>query len=66
MSTQIKSNPNRPYDPSAVSIVPKPSGYRDNVRYRPREHGMGYGRSSGYARERQYAQTPNASLFRCA
>lgn len=49
-----------------ASIIPVPSGYKDNVRYRQRTAGTGYGRSSGYARGRQYAQTGDGALFRCS
>jgi hypothetical protein len=34
------------------------------LRGMPREFGIGYGRSSGYARVRSYIDTPMA-LFRC-
>lgn len=49
-----------------VSTVPVPSGYLDNLRYREREVGTGYGRSSGYARNRRYAGRGDEPLFRCA
>ena len=48
-----------------TSIVPVPSGYKDNLRYRQRTAGTGYGRSSGYARGRQYAQGGDSAIFRC-
>lgn len=35
-----------------------------NDRYRPRNLGIGYGKSSGYASARQYALTSNISLVR--
>jgi hypothetical protein len=46
------------------SRVPVPSGYKDTVRYRKREAGMGYGQSSGYARKRRYAEDEAKDLFR--
>lgn len=49
-----------------VSTVPVPSGYLDNHRYRERDIGTGYGRSSGYARNRRYANRDDTPLFRCA
>ncbi len=33
--------------------------------YRPREMGVGYGRSSGYASDRHYADLSVPPLFRC-
>lgn len=66
MSTTPSTVRNRPPEVDAASIVPKPSGYRDNLRYKPRENGTGYGRSSGYARDRQYADNPDVNLFRCS
>lgn len=48
------------------SRVPVPSGYLDQPRYREREAGTGYGRSSGYARNRRYADRDDKTLFRCA
>lgn len=48
-----------------VSTVPVPSGYMDNERYRQRDVGTGYGRSSGYARNRRYANDQVKNLFRC-
>lgn len=33
--------------------------------YRPREMGVGYGRSSGYASDRHYADLSAPQLFRC-
>lgn len=47
-----------------VSRVPVPTGYRDEQRYRQRVTGTGYGRSSGYARNRQYVSGQNIDLFR--
>ena len=35
-----------------------------NNRYRPRATGIGYGKSSGYAANRQYANTAAVSLVR--
>ncbi|HWS41017.1 MAG TPA: hypothetical protein VN247_06990 [Arenimonas sp.] len=35
-----------------------------NDRYRPRNLGIGYGKSSGYASVRKYASTSNISLVR--
>ena len=35
-----------------------------NDRYRPRDTGIGYGKSSGYAANRQYANTAAVSLVR--
>ena len=35
-----------------------------NNRYRPRNIGIGYGKSSGYASARQYASASNISLVR--
>ncbi len=58
------TNPPRPAQ--EPSNVPVPSGYLDNQRYRDREVGTGYGRSSGYARNRRYAQGDDKPLFRCA
>lgn len=46
------------------SQVPVPSGYKDTIRYRKRETGMGYGQSSGYARKRRYAEGEANELFR--
>jgi hypothetical protein len=64
-STATKTLP--PIEPGpAPSIVPRPSGYRDGERYKQRVAGTGYGNSSGYARERQYADNPNVNLFRCS
>lgn len=46
-----------------VSRVPVPSGYKDGVRYRQRVAGTGYGRSSGYARDRTYAESQSEKIF---
>ena len=46
-----------------ASRVPVPSGYKDGVRYRQRVAGTGYGRSSGYARERTYADSSDGKIF---
>ncbi|HWR95948.1 MAG TPA: hypothetical protein VN248_04385 [Arenimonas sp.] len=35
-----------------------------NDRYRPRDLGIGYGKSSGYASNRRYANTAAVSLVR--
>ena len=35
-----------------------------NDRYRPRDLGIGYGKSSGYASKRRYANTATVSLVR--
>ena len=35
-------------------------------RYRERDFGIGYGRSSGYATPRRYAASDARALFRCA
>lgn len=35
-----------------------------NDRYRPRDLGIGYGKSSGYAANRRYANTAAVSLVR--
>ena len=45
------------------SRVPVPSGYKDGVRYRERVAGTGYGRSSGYARKRTYAESETGKIF---
>ena len=45
------------------SRVPVPSGYKDGVRYRERVAGTGYGRSSGYARKRTYAESEGGKIF---
>lgn len=68
MSTlSTPSNTPSPIEPGpAPSIVPRPSGYRDGERYKQRVAGTGYGSSSGYARDRQYADNPNVNLFRCS
>lgn len=59
------SNRKPPAEPETTATqVPKPSGYRDGVRYRERDYGTGYGRSSGYARD-GYANSSNNTLFRC-
>ena len=44
--------------------VPAPSGYRDGER-RERDLGVGYGKSSGYARKHRYAARSDRTLFRC-
>ena len=36
-----------------------------NNRYRERDFGIGYGRSSGYASDRSYTGRSASSLFRC-
>lgn len=38
---------------------------RLTARYQPRQAGTGYGRSSGYASPRQYAQASAQPLLRC-
>lgn len=66
MTTQTTSPSTRTTaDPTARSMIPVPSGYKDNLRYQQRTPGTGYGRSSGYARGRQYAQHGDGTLFRC-
>jgi hypothetical protein len=45
------------------SRVPVPSGYKDSIRYRERSAGTGYGRSSGYARNRTYAEPETGKIF---
>lgn len=61
-----RKNDNHENTREHTSTVPVPSGYKDNLRYRQRTAGMGYGRSSGYARSRQYAQDGDGALFRCS
>ena len=47
-------------NPPAVSLPLPP-----RQAYRPREMGVGYGRSSGYASDRHYADLSAPQLFRC-
>jgi hypothetical protein len=49
-----------------ASTAPKPDNapVQLNNRYRPRATGIGYGKSSGYAANRQYANTAAVSLVR--
>lgn len=50
-------------DDVVVAAVPQPSGYRDGER-RERDMGVGYGNSSGYARNRRYAAKIDHDRFR--
>lgn len=65
MSTPRKARSLDRDDGMQTSKVPVPSGYMDNERYRQRDVGTGYGRSSGYARNRRYANDQVKDLFRC-
>lgn len=49
-----------------ANTAPKPDNapVQLNNRYRPRATGIGYGKSSGYAANRQYANTAAVSLVR--
>jgi hypothetical protein len=49
-----------------TATAPKPDNapVQLNNRYRPRATGIGYGKSSGYAANRQYANTAAVSLVR--
>ncbi|MDH5823277.1 hypothetical protein QFW77_09805 [Luteimonas sp. RD2P54] len=44
--------------------APQPAGARRD--HRPRDFGVGYGSSSGYARDRHYLDRSPAPRFRCA
>ena len=64
MSTRRNTQNTETTMQSEPSQVPVPSGYKDNVRYRKRGAGTGYGQSSGYARNRRYAEDEAKNLFR--
>lgn len=49
-------------DDATTTTVPQPSGYRDGER-RGRDMGIGYGKSSGYARNRRYASKTDHDRF---
>lgn len=49
----------------AVPARPTPEGSERAPRYRPREMGVGYGRSSGYARARSFVAPRNDQALRC-
>lgn len=54
-------------NPSRTSpTASETSRLRLSDRYQPRQPGTGYGRSSGYASPRQYAQVSSTPLFRCS
>lgn len=46
---------------TATSTKPDNAPVQLNNRYRPRANGAGYGKSSGYAANRQYANTTTAA-----
>lgn len=52
--------------PFNTATAPKPDNapVQLNNRYRPRANGIGYGKSSGYAANRQYANTAAVSPVR--
>ncbi len=53
--------------PAATPVVVPVSGPSSAPLYRrERDFGVGYGRSSGYASDRQYAKAWGQQLFRCA
>lgn len=56
--------PTLPPVAEAQGKAPVPSGYRDGER-RPRQPGIGYGKSSGYGQSHHYAEQDNRPLFRC-
>ncbi len=49
---------------NAIAVKSDNTSVHLNDRYRPRNVGIGYGKSSGYASTRQYASTSNISLVR--
>jgi hypothetical protein len=48
-----------------VPACPAPEASERTPRYRPREMGVGYGRSSGYARARSFVAPRNDQALRC-
>jgi hypothetical protein len=48
-----------------VPARPAPESSDRTPRYRPREMGVGYGRSSGYARARSFVAPRNDQALRC-
>jgi hypothetical protein len=63
MTTTSPRNPSPKPQVNTAPLVPNPQPRRQ---YRERDFGVGYGRSSGYASQRQYANGWNGQLlFRC-
>ncbi|GAB3006868.1 hypothetical protein GCM10010960_20320 [Arenimonas maotaiensis] len=52
------------YKNTATAAKPDNAPVQLNNRYRPRDTGIGYGKSSGYAATRRYANTAAVSLVR--
>lgn len=52
------------YKNTASAAKPDNAPVQLNNRYRPRDTGIGYGKSSGYAATRRYANTTAVSLVR--
>jgi hypothetical protein len=53
----------RPHHSSGVTARSTNPG--EATRYRPRDFGIGYGTSSGYAAPRRYAEDRACPAFRC-
>lgn len=49
----------------ASGVVARSTSPGDSSRYRPRDFGIGYGSSSGYAAPRRYADDRARMVFRC-
>ncbi len=59
---------NRPFParPSTVAIPAAPQSSQPRREYRERDFGVGYGKSSGYASDKRYANAWGQLLFRCS
>lgn len=64
MQTQTAPQAAPRHPASAVPFAPRAAAYL--AAPRPRAFGVGYGRSSGYATARHYAQDAGAARFRFA